>query len=511
MIRIKSIKVKNKLDLKKELVKILNSNDFTYKIDKESIDARHNKLFYIYTVDVDIKNEDKYLSESITKTPDETYKVNITGTKKLKSRPVIIGSGPSGLFMGYMLSLYGYKPLIIERGEDIPDRVKAVEEFWKTGKLNINSNIQFGLGGAGTFSDGKLNTLVKDKNYRCKKVFEIFKNFGANEEIMYSKYPHIGTDVLIKVVTNMKNKIIENGGEFRFNSLLEDINITDKINSIIVNGEVIDTDILILAIGHSAKETFYMLEKKGIKMESKSFAVGLRIEHPRVMINKSQYNNEKMNASYKLTYQTKDRGVYTFCMCPGGYIVNASSEDKRLVINGMSNYKRDSLNSNSALIVTVSSKDYGPNLFDGLEFQRNLESEAYKLCNGKIPVQLYKDFKNNTKSDKFGSFKPCIKGSYELSNLNLILPNYISDSIKEAINDFGKKIKGFDRDDAILSGIESRTSSPIRILRDEKFESNIKGIYPIGEGSGYAGGITTSAMDALKAFEEIIKIYKNMN
>ena len=507
MIRIKNIKVLKKSLLKNELIKILNNDKFTYNIVKESIDARHNKLFYIYTVDVDIKDENKYLSSNIAKTPNEEYIVNITGNKKLKNRPVIIGSGPAGLVLGYMLSLYGYKPIIIERGEDIPKRVQKVETFWNKGILDINSNVQFGLGGAGTFSDGKLNTLVKDKNYRCKKVFEILVENGAPKEIMYENHPHIGTDVLRTVVTNMKNKIIEYGGEFRFNSLFNDFRV-DKYLNIKVNDEIVDTELLFLAIGHSARDTFYMLNEKGLKMENKPFAVGLRIEHPQKMINKSQYNDENIIAPYKLTHQTKDRGVYTFCMCPGGYVVNASSEENSLVINGMSNYKRDSLNSNSAVVVTVSENDYGHKLFDGIKFQRDLEQITFKLCNGKIPVQLYKDFKNNIKSTSFGDFNPCIKGDYEFSNLNLILPSYISDAIKEAIPEFGKKIKGFDRDDAILSGIEARTSSPIRITRDDHLESNIKGIYPIGEGAGYAGGITTSAMDALKVFEEIIKIYK---
>ena len=508
MIRIKNIKINNKNDLKKELSKILKSNIFDYKIVKESIDARHSKINYIYTVDVDIKNEDKYLSNNIVKTPNETYEVNITGNKKLKHRPVVVGSGPAGLFISYMLALYGYNPIIIERGEDIDKRVETVLKFWETGKLNNNSNIQFGLGGAGTFSDGKLNTLVKDKFNRCKKVFEIFVENGAYNNIMYEKNPHIGTDILKNIVGNMRDEIIKNGGEFYFNSILTDIEVTDKIENIKVNNKIINTDLLVLAIGHSARDTFYMLNEKGLNMESKPFAVGLRIEHPRVMINKSQYNDETINASYKLTYKAKNRGVYTFCMCPGGYVVNSSSEDKKLVINGMSNNKRDSLNSNSAKIVTVDRNDYGDKLFDGIKFQEKLESVTYNLCNGKIPVQLYKDYKNNKVSSEFGKFKPCIKGNYDFADLNQIFEKEINDSIKEAIEDFGKKIKGFNRDDAILSGVESRTSSPVRIIRDDQLQSNIKGIYPIGEGAGYAGGITTSAMDALKAFEEIIKVYK---
>ena len=513
MIRLRQVKVNDKNSLEKKLTKILNTKILEYKIVKESIDARNkNNILFTYEVDVKVENEEKYLNKNkdIFKTPNEEYKVEIIGKEKLDNRPVIIGSGPSGLFCAYMLALYNYKPIIIERGEDIDNRVKTVEEFWKNNNLNTNSNVQFGEGGAGTFSDGKLNTLVKDKENRCKKVFEIFVENGAPEEIIYKNKPHIGTDLLRNIIKNMRNTIIKNGGEFRYNTLLTDINITDKINSIKINNEILNTDILVLGLGHSARDTFEMLYNKGIKMEPKSFAVGIRIEHPQKMINYNQFgNNVVEQASYKLTYKCKDRGVYSFCMCPGGYVVNASSEKNMLVINGMSNYKRDTENANSAIVVSVNPNDYGNNLFDGIKFQRELESKAYNLCNGKIPVQLYKDFVNNKKSEQFGKYLPIVKGSYELSNLNDILPSFISASIKEAMPHFGKIIEGFDRDDTILLGIESRTSSPIRILRNDDMESNIKGIYPIGEGAGYAGGITTSAIDGLKAFEKIIKKYKN--
>ena len=517
MIRVRNIKVSidNNKDLKDILEKKLNTEINNYRIVKRSLDAR-KEIMYVYTFDIDINNEEDYLSKNnnpdIFKTPQEDYIFEVTGTNPVTSRPIIVGTGPAGLFLGYMLSINGYKPILIERGEKIEDRVKTVEKFWKTNELNTESNVQFGEGGAGTFSDGKLNTLVKDKLFRMKKVFEIFVENGAPEEIMYDYKPHIGTDVLRTVVTNIRNKIINNGGEFRYNTKLTDIIIEDnKVKKIVVNDkEEIETDYLFLALGHSARDTFEMLNEKNISMKSKPFAVGLRIEHRQEDINKSLYkdNYNKLGpASYKLTYNTKDgRGVYSFCMCPGGYVVNASSEKNKLAINGMSNYKRDSEVANSALVVSVTPKDYGEDLFDGVRFQRELETKAYELGNGNIPVQKYIDFVNNKETNNF-EFMPLTKGSYKRANLNNLLPSFIIDSIKEAMPSFKKQISCFDKDDSLLLGIESRTSSPITIIRDELGESNIKGIYPVGEGAGYSGGITTSAMDGLKQAENFVKKY----
>ena len=410
-----------------------------------------------------------------------------------------------------MLSINGYNPIIIERGEKIEERVKTVDIFFKEGILNKNSNVQFGEGGAGTFSDGKLNTLVKD--IRMKKVFEIFKEFGAPNEILYENKPHIGTDILRKVIINMRNKMIEYGCEFRYNSTLTNLIIeNNKINGIIINdNEEIKCDNLILALGHSARDTFKMLYKNGINMTSKPFSIGIRIQHNQEKINQAMYGKYSKYlppASYKLTYKAKDnRGVYSFCMCPGGYVVNSSSEYGNIVINGMSNYKRDTNNSNSALIVTVDEKDYGTNLFDGMNFQEMLEKKAYEIGKGKIPTQNYIDFKNNKQSIKL-LLEPVFKGDYTLSNINDIFPKYICDDLIEAIEYFNTKIKGYNNDDSIISAVESRTSSPVRILRDENYMTNIKGIYPIGEGAGYSGGITTSAMDGIRCFEKIISIYK---
>ena len=524
MIRIRQIKVPitknnkdyllNKISNKLKISSLLISK---YKINKLSIDARDKSLInYVYEVDIEVQDEDKILkrnkSKDILKTPNEEYVYKVTGTNKMNNRPIIVGSGPCGLFCAYMLSELGYKPLIIERGEKVEDRVKTIEEFFNNNLLNINSNIQFGEGGAGTFSDGKLNTLTKDSNNRMKKVFEIFVENGAPEEIMYINKPHIGTDILRKVIINMRNKIISLGGEFKYNSTVSDIIIENNkcIGVEINNKEKILSDVVVLAIGHSARDTFYMLYDKGIKMKPKNFAIGLRIEHPKELIDKNQYgDNCKLlpAADYKLTYQTKSgRGVYSFCMCPGGFVVNASSEEGHIAINGMSNYKRDERNSNSALVVTISKEDFGSNPMDGIEYQRSLERKAYELGNEFIPVQLYKDFKDNIKSTSIGEIIPNIKGKYTLTNLNELLPEYINSSIKEAIPEFNKKIKGFSMDDAVLSGIESRTSSPVIIERNENLEA-IPGLYPAGEGAGFAGGITTSAMDGLKVFEKIISKY----
>ena len=518
MIRIRQIKINldSKQDIKDKVSKLLhiNVNEIkSLKINKKSLDARKkDNLFYVYEVDIEIENEKKllrkYKSNDIFETPNEEY---IFPPKKEIDQPIIIGCGPAGLFCAYILSEQGYNPIIYERGEKVEDRVKTIEEFWNTNKLNINSNIQFGEGGAGTFSDGKLNTLTKDKFNRQKKVFEIFVENGAPEEIMYINNPHIGTDILRTVIINMRNKIISNGGKIYYNSKLEDIVIeNNEVQSIIINGKSIPCKNLILAIGHSARDTFEMLSTKDLDMSAKPFAVGVRIEHPQKLIDIHQYGEKYYKqlppASYKLTYQTKqNRGVYSFCMCPGGYVVNASSEEGLLAVNGMSNHARDTENANSALVVTISPEDFGNNPLDGIKFQRELERKSYIEGNSLIPVQLYKDYKANEKSTSINSINVITKGSYSLGNLNNIFPSYINESLKEAIEYFNTKIEGYSNPDAILLGVESRTSSPVRIPRDENGLSKIKGLYPCGEGCGYAGGITTAAIDGLKTAENLIK------
>ena len=516
MIRIKEIRVPiNDDNLKKHVSKKLSislSDILEIKINKKSIDARRKEIYYVYEVDALVKNEESILenkNKDIIVTPKEVYSFTNFGSKKILKRPIIIGSGPAGLFCAYLLALYGYKPIVVERGEKIENRIKTVSKFWDKGVLDKNSNVQFGEGGAGTFSDGKLNTLVKDKNFRMKKVFETFVEMGAPEEILYLNKPHIGTDILRDVIINMRSKIISLGGEFRYNTLFSDINIEDGyVKSIILNGKEVLCDDLVLAIGHSSRDTFKMLYDKGFNMEAKSFAVGIRIQHAQELINKNQYGDNKLPpASYKLTYNVGGRGVYSFCMCPGGFVVNSSSEENRLVINGMSNYKRDSGLANSAIVVTVSPSDFGNHPLDGIAFQRSLEEKTYKIGNGKIPVQYFKDFKNNIETIKINEDNVRFKGDYKCCNLNKIFPFYINSSLKEAILYFDNKIKGFADDKVVLAAVESRTSSPVRIIRDENFESNYKGVYPAGEGAGYAGGITTSAMDGIKIAEAIMSKY----
>ena len=416
----------------------------------------------------------------------------------------------------------GYRPILLERGASVDERIQDVENFWNGGELKKNSNVQFGEGGAGTFSDGKLNTLVNDRFGRNQEVLRIFVEHGAPEHILYESKPHIGTDVLAVVVKNIRNSIISMGGEVRFHSLVSDILYHDnskqlyalEVIDLLTNKKyVLNTSNAILAIGHSARDTFETLLKRNFQMEAKSFAVGVRMEHPQSMINESQYGIGALKdlpaAPYKLAVNLENgRGVYTFCMCPGGYVVNASSEEGRLAVNGMSYSGRDGMNANTAVIVTVTPEDFGSsNVLAGLEFQRKLEENAYREGNGVIPVQLFKDFQLNQASKGPGEIIPQLKGAYHWGNVRNIFPDTISAALEEGILLFDNKIKGYAREDAVLSGVESRTSSPVRILRDENLQSNIHGIYPCGEGAGYAGGITSAAMDGLKVAEYISHTY----
>ena len=533
MIRIEGIKLPfdhNDKQLEKKVLSILKLSklpgDSVLSIKRKSLDARHKpELFYVYTIDftTDKKNED-LLKKRIRDTKvrfveSEEYIIPENGSELLNKRPVIAGSGPAGLFCAYLLAGRGLKPIVIERGEPVDERSKTVEDFFSGIKpLNPESNVQFGEGGAGTFSDGKLNTLVKDKNHRNGFVLETFVKFGAKEEITYIAKPHLGTDELRHIVKNMREGIIELGGEFRFNTKLVDITLEkNKVKSITVENkdktEVIDTDILVLAIGHSSRDTFKMLKDHEISMQQKNFAVGLRIEHKQKMINLSQYGAENVPglqaADYKLTYNMPNgRSVYTFCMCPGGYVVNASSESGRLCVNGMSYSGRNSDNANSAVIVSVNSDDFASDdVLAGVDFAVKLEETAYKIGRGKVPVQKFGDFEQNRVSSGFGTVTPLTKGENNFANLRELFTDEINEAIIEGVHSFAKSIEGFDGPDSILSGVESRTSSPIRIIRDDDFNSNIKGIYPAGEGAGYAGGITSAAMDGMKVAETIISKY----
>lgn len=449
---------------------------------------------------------------------------------RLAHPPVIVGTGPAGLFCGYFLALHGYRPILLERGKAVEERQEDVERFWRTRQLLPDSNVQFGEGGAGAFSDGKLNTLVKDREGRNRAVLQALVDCGAPAEILYQAKPHIGTDALCRVVRRMREEILRRGGEVRFGSQVTDLDIqAGRVSGVYINGsERLPCEQLALAVGHSARDTFSMLYEKGIPMAAKDFAVGLRVEHPQEMVNESQYGTAAPGAlgaaSYKVAARADNgRGVYSFCMCPGGYVVNASSEEGLLAVNGMSYSGRDGCNANSAVIVAVTKEDYGSDHpLAGIAFQRRLERRAFLLADGKIPMQRYGDFRarveRRTSSGAVepmggfradaqcgdaGLFQPQNRGLCAWADLSGILPEECNRAFVQGMEAFGKQIKGFDRADAILSGVESRTSSPVRILRDEGMQSAVGGLYPCGEGAGYAGGITSAAMDGLRVAERI--------
>lgn len=500
-------------------LRISETDILKIQIQKRSIDARKKPdIKYVYTVDVSVANESKVLKKQkgnqVSIATKKEYCFPNAGVEKLKTRPIIIGSGPSGLFCAYMLAEHGYRPIVFERGASVEERMADIEKFWETGVLNTSSNVQFGEGGAGTFSDGKLNTGVKDPFGRNRKVLEIFVENGAPEEILYLNKPHIGTDILIDVVRNMRNQIIAWGGEVHFHSKFVDFEIeNEKLKSITIetngNPQKYEANVLVLAIGHSARDTFQMLYKKKLSMEPKAFAIGVRVEHPQEWINVSQYGEgypEILPASdYKVVTNLENgRGVYSFCMCPGGYVVNASSEEGMLAVNGMSYHSRAGANANSAIIVTVSPEDYGANHpLSGMHFQRELEKKAYVEGNGAVPVQRFEDYCLNQPSKSLGTVIPQIKGKYRLANVRSIFPENIAESIEMGIKSFDRQICRFSDKDVILSGVESRTSSPVRIVRNDKLEVENTGIYPCGEGAGYAGGITSAAIDGIKIAEII--------
>ena len=522
MLRISQLKLPVEHDpdqIRLKLIKTLKIREeelLEYQVRKQSLDARKKpELFYVYMVDFRVKNEKALLRKTknkVQKIEEKPYRIPEHGETPLEHRPVVVGSGPAGLFCAYLLALSGMRPLVLERGGPVQERKKDVDRFWRDGVLDPDSNVQFGEGGAGTFSDGKLNTLVKDPVGRNRFVLETFVGFGAPSEILYQQKPHIGTDILIRVVESMRSRITELGGEFRFHAKVTDILMEE--HAVMVNGaEQFSTGPLILAIGHSARDTFEMLYLRGVPMEAKSFAVGVRVEHLQKMIDASQYGREERGelpaAAYKLTEKLENgRGVYTFCMCPGGYVVNASSEEGLLAVNGMSYHDRAGENANSAVIVTVSPADYGGDgPLAGVAFQRDLERKAWEEGQGKVPVQRFADFCAGRVSEGFGTVRPNIKGSFSRGNLRNIFPEEISDSIEKGIRAMDHRIRGFADDDALLSGVESRTSSPVRIVRNEEFISSRSWLYPCGEGAGYAGGITSAAMDGMKVAEAVIRKY----
>lgn len=507
-----------------------------YTILKQSIDARRKSdIKYSYVLDVtttlgsskELSLVKRLKSTDVSISDTKYYNFQPSGANRLVHPPVVVGTGPAGLFAAYMLAKEGYRPIVIERGEAVEQRVQSVEHFWKTNELNPNSNVQFGEGGAGTFSDGKLNTLVKDETGRNKKVLEIFVEHGAPKEISYVNKPHIGTDRLRDIVKGMREEIIACGGEVRFETCMTDILYEDShVVGIQLNGdEILPCEVLILAIGHSARDTFEMIHQKEIKLQQKSFAVGVRVEHKQELINHAMYKDawsKLPTADYKLTHKANNgRGVYSFCMCPGGFVVNSSSESGRLVVNGMSNYHRDEENANSAIIVTVTPEDFAmdeelmqrfgedyPLL--GMEFQRKWEKKAFEEGKGCVPIQLFGDLLRNQKSVTIQKIKPNLKGTYHFGDLNHCLPSYVIETIIEGMQAFDRKIPGFGDEDVVMLGVETRTSSPIRIVRNETYESNVLGLYPCGEGAGYAGGITSAAIDGIKVFEAIAKKYQKM-
>ena len=506
-----------------QILKISEKEIKSLHIVRQSIDARKKpEIFYSYVIDVETSQEEKVCRRvknaqvSLIKPVVYRFPIEKKAGETIENRPVIIGLGPAGLFCGYYLAKAGFQPILLERGADVDTRMQDVERFWQDGVLKPDSNVQFGEGGAGTFSDGKLNTLVKDKDGRNMAVLKTFVEFGAKESILYEAKPHIGTDVLCGIVKQMRQEIIRLGGEVRFGSKVTELQLQgDRITGVIINGEEqLACEQVVLAIGHSARDTFDMLYEKQVPMEAKSFAVGLRVEHPQTMINISQYGMADPGAlgaaPYKVTAQTSvGRGVYSFCMCPGGYVVNASSEPGRLAVNGMSYSGRNGENANSAMVVTVGPKDFGSEgILAGMEFQRKLEKAAYRCGEGKIPVQLFGDFCRNQKSVVLGEVNPQNKGSWQFGNLREIFPENLSRDLMEGIAGCEELIRGFSRADAVLSGVESRTSSPVKIERDENLESSVKGLYPCGEGAGYAGGIMSAAMDGIRVAEAIRKRFR---
>lgn len=497
-----------------------------FRIIKRSLDARKKPdIFFVYSVEITEpgfiipKRADKKHVRSVKKdVPPDISRLRPGADVK---RPVVVGFGPAGMFCALMLARAGLKPVVLERGRPAGDRIRDVEKFFSSGMLDPDSNVQFGEGGAGTFSDGKLNTGTGDQGGRAREVLLTFVKHGAPEEILYDNKPHIGTDILVNVIMGIRNEILDLGGEILFESCFEEL-ITDKSGGVCgcryrsgsghLHKET-EAGAVCLAIGHSARDTFEALYKKNIPMEQKAFAVGLRIEHPQEIIDRYVYGDDHRRlrdelglpaGDYKLTAHTPEgRGVYSFCMCPGGFVVNSSSETGMTAVNGMSFHARDGVNANSALIVTVSGKDFGEGVLAGVEFQRQLERAAFKEGGGDVPVQLLGDFKENRKSRGTGRVEPCIKGRWRFGNLRNVLPAHISDAINGSMEYFDKKIPGFNMSDACLSGVESRTSSPVRIMRGNGGMSEVRGLFPCGEGAGYAGGIMSAAVDGIKCAENM--------
>ena len=499
----------------------VNASDITYtQLHKKSVDARNKRnVRFCLSFLVELKGDETEFLKNTTLKNIETFQrkeYKLPPPKSMAHRPVIVGFGPCGIFAALLLATAGCKPIVIERGESMDTRIRDVDNFFSSGKLNPHSNIQFGEGGAGTFSDGKLTTGINDE--RINFVLEEFYKCGADESILYNSKAHIGTDVLRKVIKNLRNKITAKGGEIRFNTTFCGFETKgEKLTHVLVKSgdktERIKTDTLILAIGHSARDTYRMLKEKGVSMAAKPFSVGARIEHKQSWLDRAQLGSfakykQFTPSDYKLSCHLKNgRGVYTFCMCPGGFVVNASSEEGRVVTNGMSNFSRSGENCNSALLVGVTPDDFeGDDALRGMYFQEEIEKRAYEVsCGYLAPAQTVGDFLEHKPTTKFGNVKPTFLKGVAKGSIDDCLPKFITDSMREAIGIFDKKIKGFASADALLTAPETRSSAPVRILRNDNFEASVAGIYPAGEGAGYAGGIMSSAVDGLKVAEKVIE------
>ena len=515
MLKIDELKIYQDLTEEEVIEKALKKNRIlpqdvlSCEIIKKSIDARDKKdVHYSYALQIEVKDERKYPK---IKKCEKKDREPITVNRKSTYRPVVVGAGPAGLFCALTLVDNGINPIIVEQGECVEKRMQTVEIYQSSGKLNPLSNVQFGEGGAGTFSDGKLTTGVNSPLIRS--VLQSFYQFGAPKEVTYLNKPHIGTDNLVKIISNMRHYMEEKGAEYHFNTKFESFEKEGNLFKIhCSNGLDFVTDTLVLATGHSARSVFELLINKNVEMARKNFSVGVRIEHKQKMINESQYGTfttlKLPAADYKLVYHGEERSCYTFCMCPGGEVIASSSEEDGIVTNGMSCFNRDKENANAALLVNVLTTDFdNEDLMSGIYMQRDLEQKAYQLAgsNGYAPAQRVEDFLKGQPSTAVGHIQPTYRPGVTLTDLNQILPDFVSKTLKEAIPYFDRKIKGYNDPDAIMTGVETRTSSPLTILRNQDLESSISGIYPCGEGAGYAGGITTAAIDGIKVAIKILE------
>ncbi|NOI74545.1 NAD(P)/FAD-dependent oxidoreductase [Vibrio coralliilyticus] len=495
----------------------------SFNVFRRGYDARKKtNILLIYTLDVVVENDEPLLVKfaddpHVKQTPDMEYKFVAKAPENITERPVVIGFGPCGLFAALILAQSGFKPIVVERGKEVRERTKDTFGFWRKRTLNTESNVQFGEGGAGTFSDGKLYSQVKDPNFYGRKVITEFVEAGAPEEILYVSKPHIGTFKLVTMIEKMRAKIIELGGEIRFSTRVDDIHMDgEQITGLTLsNGEEIQSRYVVLAVGHSARDTFEMLHERGVYMEAKPFSVGFRVEHKQSMIDEARFGPNAGNpilgaADYKLVHHCKNgRTVYSFCMCPGGTVVAATSEEGRVVTNGMSQYSRSERNANSAIVVGIDpERDYPGDPLAGIRFQRELESGAYVLGgeNYDAPAQKIGDFLKGRDPSEIGDVQPSFTPGIHLTDISKALPDFAIEAIREAIPAFDKKIKGFASDDGLLTGVETRTSSPVCIKRGKDFQSiNLKGFFPAGEGAGYAGGILSAGIDGIKVAEALAK------